>query len=114
MKTMSKIFASVLILAVLTFSAGFTAKVETAVKLKITNKTKSRIDEVHVGGSGDILASDEVLEPNETVEITFSGCEGNEDMEATVELVFVDGSHFSFEDTVCDGDFAWDITQDGK
>ena len=83
-------------------------------QLKITNKTGSDIDEIHVGDSGDILDEDEILEPGESVTLDFD-CGGlHADVEATIHLIFEDESEYSFDDTVCDGDFAWDIVEDGK
>jgi len=87
---------------------------ETAPKLTIINKTDSAIDEVHIGGSEDILDDDEVLEPNESVTIEFSGCVGNEGEDVEVLLVFEDGEEYSFDDAVCDGDFSWEIKDDGN
>jgi hypothetical protein len=83
-------------------------------KLTITNKTKSDIDEIHVGDSGDIMAEDEILEPGEAITIEFDCAHFHADVEATIHLIFEDDSTYSFDDTVCDGDYAWDIVSDGK
>ncbi len=85
--------------------------------LDITNKTDSDIDEVHfiIDGkdSGDVLGDDEIMEPGETIESDFE-CEGVDANETiTIKLIFEDGKTFSFEDNVCEGDFSWDIVEDG-
>lgn len=83
-------------------------------ELKITNKTASDIDEIHVGDSGDILDDDEILEPGESITLDFDCAGLHADVEATIHLIFEDESEYSFDDTICDGDFAWDIVDDGK
>jgi hypothetical protein len=85
-------------------------------ELSITNKTDSRIDEIHFDGSGDILDEDEVLEPGETVKVEFDCNPATKDPKAKtkkikVKLIFVGGTIFNFEDTICDGDFVWDIVK---
>lgn len=106
-------FVALIVVMFAVVSAFVSKTNSTGPQLKITNKTDSRIDEVHIGGSGDILDADEVLEPGETVTVNFSGCEGHENMAVEILLIFKSGGEFSFEDTVCDGDFAWDIVNDG-
>jgi len=106
------VFSLVLCGGLITFTAF--KKANQFVELTITNKTDSDIDEIHVGDSGDIMDEDEILTPGETITLEFD-CEGlHADVEATIHLIFEDESEFSFEDTVCDGDFSWDIVNDGK
>ncbi len=114
MKT-SRIFIYALLLSGLVVGTMSSFKKSTVgEKLTITNKTKSDIDEIHVGDSGDIMAEDEILEPGEKIVLDFSCGDLGADVEATIHLVFEDGSTYSFDDTVCDGDYAWDIVSDGK
>ena len=94
---------------------SFTLKEEKT--LEITNKTDSDIDEVHfiIDGkdSGDVLGDDEIMEPGETLESTFE-CEGVDANETiTIKLIFEDGKSYSFQDNVCEGDWTWDIVDDG-
>ncbi len=106
------VFGLVLCSGLITLTAFKKAKV--GEELTITNKTGSDIDEIHVGDSGDIMEADEILTPGESITLDFD-CEGlHADVEATIHLIFEDDSEFSFDDTVCDGDFAWDIVNDGK
>jgi hypothetical protein len=108
--TILGIALSTVAVGLLVVSSAFTPKGN---HLKITNKTDSRIDEVHFDDSGDILDDDEVLEPGESVEVSFD-CKGvSADDKTKITLVFVDGKTFAFDDEVCDGDFAWDIVNDG-
>jgi len=106
------IFGLVLCSGLITLTA-FT-KANVGEELTITNKTNSDIDEIHVGESGDIMDEDEILTPGESIKIDFDCVGLHADVEATIHLIFEDDSEFSFEDTVCDGDFAWDIVNDGK
>lgn len=106
------IFGLVLCSGLITLTA-FT-KANVGEELTITNKTDSDIDEIHVGESGDIMDEDEILTPGESIKIDFDCVGLHADVEATIHLIFEDDSEFSFEDTVCDGDFAWDIVNDGK
>jgi hypothetical protein len=92
-------------------------KLKDEATLEITNKTDSDIDEVHfiIGGedSGDILGDDEIMEPGESIETDFD-CEGvSSNTMITIKLVFEDGKTYSFQDNVCEGDFSWDIVDDG-
>jgi hypothetical protein len=113
MRTSKILFYTLLLGGMVVFTmTSFTSM--TGEKLKITNKTNSDIDEIHVGDSGDILDADEILEPGESVTLDFDCAHFSADVEATIHLIFEDGSTFSFDDTVCDGDFAWDIVNDGK
>ena len=82
--------------------------------MTIINKTDSDIDEIHIGDNGDLMASDEILMPGEKITIEFDCKRFHADVEATVKLVFEDHSVYSFDDTVCDGDFVWEIVDDGK
>lgn len=106
------VFGLVLCSGLITLTA-FT-KANVGEELTITNKTGSDIDEIHVGDSGDIMDADEILTPGESITIDFDCAGLHADVEATIHLIFEDDSEFSFEDTVCDGDFAWDIVNDGK
>lgn len=106
------IFGLVLCSGLITLTA-FT-KANVGEELTITNKTDSDIDEIHVGESGDIMDEDEILTPGESIKIDFDCAGLHADVEATIHLIFEDDSEFSFEDTVCDGDYAWDIVNDGK
>ncbi len=106
------IFGLVLCSGLITLTA-FT-KANVGEELTITNKTDSDIDEIHVGESGDIMDEDEILTPGESIKIDFDCVGLHADVEATIHLIFEDDSEFSFEDTVCDGDYAWDIVNDGK
>ncbi len=101
---------STIAVGIFVISSAFTPK---ANLLKITNKTDSRIDEVHFDDSGDILDDDEVLEPGESVSVSFDCTGVSADDKTKITLVFVDGKTFAFNDEVCDGDFAWDIVNDG-
>jgi hypothetical protein len=106
------IFGLVLCSGLITLTAF--KKAHVGEELTITNKTDSDIDEIHVGDSGDIMDSDEILTPGESITLDFD-CEGlNADVEATIHLIFEDDSEFSFDDTVCDGDFEWEIVSDGN
>ncbi len=107
------------LLAVVAFATltSFTFKKDEAT-LSITNGTDSDIDQVHfiIDGhdSGDVLGDDEVMEPGEAIETDFE-CEGvSSDAEITIKLVFEDGGTYSFEDNVCEGDYSWTISDDGK
>jgi len=107
--------ASMLALVGLVTLTSFNFKDEAT--LSITNGTDSDIDQVHfiIDGhdSGDVLGDDEVMEPGEAIETDFE-CEGvSSDAEITIKLVFEDGKTYSFEDNVCEGDFSWEITDDG-
>ena len=106
------IFGLVLCSGLISLTAFKKAKV--GEELTITNRTNSDIDEIHVGDSGDIMDADEILTPGESITLIFDCAGLHADVEATIHLIFEDESEFSFEDTVCDGDFAWDIVSDGK
>lgn len=108
------LFSAFALVALATLTS-FTLKDEAT--LAITNKTDSDIDEVHfiIGGqdSGDVLGDDEIMEPGETIETDFE-CEGvSSSTMITVKLIFEDGKSYSFQDNVCEGDFSWDIVDDG-
>ena len=115
MKSFKMLLVSFLILGGLAFTlSSFKAPKSVKPQMTIVNKTDSDIDEIHIGESGDLMDETEILMPGEKITIEFD-CKGlHADVEATVKLVFEDHTTFSFEDTVCDGDFEWDIVNDGK
>lgn len=82
--------------------------------LTITNKTDSDIDEVHFDGSGDVMGDHGILHPGETLEVVFECAGADKDHHTKIHLVFEDGKAYDFEDEVCDGDFSWDIAEDGN
>lgn len=114
---MKKLFV---IIAIFVATAGFvivnSAFKGSDVQLTITNKTDSDIDQVHFihdgTDSGDVLGDNEILHPGESVTVEFD-CKVVADKDVKVKLIFEDGKDFSFDDDVCEGDFSWDITNDG-
>jgi hypothetical protein len=114
MRTFKLFSISVLFLSFLIVTMSSFKKPNFGEQLTITNKTGSDIDEIHVGDSGDILDEDEILEPGESVTLEFDCAGLHADVEATIHLIFEDDTEYSFDDTVCDGDYAWDILDDGK
>lgn len=87
-------------------------------QLTITNKTDSDIDHIHFifngQDSGDILDGGEydILHPGQSETVEFD-CSVIGNKKVTVKLIFEDGKSYSFEDDVCEGDFTWDIVDDG-
>ncbi len=114
MKTSKFLIYALLFSGIISFTMTSFKSSSVGERLTITNKTDSDIDEIHVGDSGDIMAADEILEPGESITIDFDCGNLHADVEATIHLIFEDHSTFEFDDTVCDGDYAWDIVNDGK
>lgn len=114
MKSFKLFSISLLLLSFVMVTMSSFVLLNSGEQLTITNKTETDIDEIHVGDSGDILDEDEILEPGESVTLDFDCAGLHADVEATIHLIFEDESEYSFDDTVCDGDFSWDIVEDGK
>jgi hypothetical protein len=87
-------------------------------QLTIINKTDSDIDHIHFifdgQDSGDILDGGkfDILHPGQSETVEFD-CSVVGDKMVTVKLIFEDGKAYSFEDDVCEGDFTWEIVDDG-
>jgi len=110
-KTIVSALLSTVAVGILVIASAFSPKDG---HLTITNKTDSDIDEVHFDGSGDVMGDHEILHPNETIEVDFD-CKGvGKDHETKIHLVFEDHKVYDFTDEVCDGDFSWDIVEDGN
>jgi hypothetical protein len=87
-------------------------------QLTIINKTDSDIDHIHFifdgQDSGDVLDGGkfDILHPGQSETVEFD-CSVVGDKMVTVKLIFEDGKAYSFEDDVCEGDFTWEIVDDG-
>jgi hypothetical protein len=118
MKKSSVLFVGLVALGLATINVAFKSPQDNKPQLTIINKTDSDIDHIHfiIGGveTDDLLdgGEDDILHPGgkETVEFDCSVI-GNK--KVTVKLIFEDGKSYSFDDDVCEGDFTWEIVDDG-
>ncbi len=118
MKKSAMLFmAGVAIVGLAMANVAFKSPKEDA-QLTIINKTDSDIDHIHFifngQDSGDVLDGGkfDILHPGESETVEFD-CSVVGNKLVTVKLIFEDGKTYSFEDDVCEGDFTWEIVDDG-
>lgn len=108
------------ILAVLALCVSLAANISSskagvkATKLTIVNKTDSRIDGIYIAEGDDIFPqTEEILMPEETINIEFEKQVAAQKGNYQIKLVFADGKQCLLQEPIFDEDSIWEIKQDG-